>query len=529
MCAEGFFDFHQRVAQRRRAAAKPAAPAPSAGDAQQALSVSQLTALIDRALRALPERVLVRGEVSNFKHHGASGHMYFVLKDPEACIDCVMFRADAAKLKFAPEDGVELLASGRVGVYGQRGRYQLYVERLEPLGQGALELAFRQLCARLEAEGLFRPERKKPLPRYPARLALVTSTQTAALQDMLKVLRRFAWVRLLVCHVPVQGDGSAEKIAAMLGDLNRCCQGLGGIDAILLARGGGSLEDLWEFNEEIVARAICASAIPTITGIGHEIDVSVADLCADYHAHTPTEAAQVAIAAWREARDAIDRASLVLRRDVLQVLADARQRLAQAERCELFRRPLDRTNQLRQRLDHAQQRLDAGLLRRIRQGESRIHGLAQRLEQNRPAVVLLRIRSQCADAQQRLSVAMAGRLRACLKRTDALHARLSERHPRHQVKLCRQHLLTLERRLERSMAANLAKRQDRLGALEAHLNAIGPEQVLQRGYSITTIKKTGAIVREPQQVKAGDRLVTRLAGGSVESVAEDARQLPLFE
>ena len=280
------------------------------------------------------------------------------LKDPGACVDCVIFKSDAQRLKFKPADGMELLAGGRVGIYAQRGRYQLYVSSLSPIGQGALELAFQQLRAKLQAEGLFAPERKKPLPAFPINIVLVTSRQTAALQDMLKVLRRFPFLQLSVFHVPVQGEGAGEKIAEALGLLNRqAAKGKRVVDVMLLGRGGGSLEDLWAFNEEVVARAIAKSAIPIVTGVGHEVDVSISDLVADYHAHTPTEAAQVIVAQWRNAPDAIDTIVLRSRRALRQSLTDARQRLSAIERHEVFRRPTDRIDQIRQLLDDRQRTL----------------------------------------------------------------------------------------------------------------------------------------------------------------------------
>src|SRR5438874_1736962 len=232
------------------------------------MTVSQVTAIIERAIKTgVPSSVLVKGEVSNLNFHRGSGHLYFTLKDPNACIDCVMFKSEAQLLKFKPADGIELLASGRIGVYAQRGRYQLYVTSLNPIGQGALELAFQQLRAKLEAEGLFAAERKKPLPRFPMNIVLVTSRQTAALQDMLKVLGRYTFLRVSVYHVPVQGDGACGEIAQALKMLNREAAKGRAADVILVARGGGSLEELWQFNEEIVARAIAASSIPIVTGI----------------------------------------------------------------------------------------------------------------------------------------------------------------------------------------------------------------------------------------------------------------------
>ena len=522
-----FWDYQEKM--RRPAASRGGGPSAPAS-AEKALSVSQLTSQIERVLKAgLPAAVSVKGEVSNLNHHRASGHCYFTLKDSAACIDCVMFRGDFETLKFRPEDGMELLAMGRVAVYAQRGKYQLYVTRLDPLGQGALELAKKQLQAKLEAEGLFDPERKRSIPAYPLRIVLVTSTQTAAIQDILKVLRRFPWLRLYVWHVPVQGDGSAEKMAAALADLGRGAMGLGGIDVILIGRGGGSLEDLWEFNEEALVRAIVNCSIPVVTGIGHEIDVSLADLAADHHAHTPTEAAQVVTANWRTAREMLDERSLRLRRELRTLLQQSRQRLQHIERHEVFRRPLDRINTSRQLLDDRQRAMELAVSNRLRRMQGQLHQLSGRLEQYRPAAVLLRLRDRLGQSQQGLARAMAVRLRVQHDRLSRLVASLSERHPRHTIRLGRQRFDSLHERLGRSMTTLLRRQSERLAAMSSHLNAIGPEQVLHRGYSITTIKKTGAVVRTAEQLKPGDRIVTRLADGTAESTVEDSRQLRLFE
>jgi exodeoxyribonuclease VII large subunit len=278
----------------------------------------------------------------------------------------------------------------------------------------------------------------------------------------------------------VQGDGSAEHIAAAL----RNAAAIQSLDLILLTRGGGSLEDLWEFNEEIVARAIAASRMPVITGIGHEIDVSISDLVADYHAHTPTEAAQVAVRHWRNAADLIGAAGLRLRRQVKTLLDQSRQRLAHAERHEFFRRPLDRINQLRQLLD---------------------------------------------DRERSLLLGATARLRIAHDRTNRLDARLRERHPRHLMALQEQRASALSQRLTRATGEALQSTSRRLDLLAARLHCVNPQEVLKRGYSLTTHKKSGQIIKDPAQVKPGDALVTRLANGQIESKVEDTRQLKLFE
>jgi len=476
MAGANFWEFQQSL---RDKAKKPDPQTP--GEKIKPLTVTQLTARIDKAIKSgIPGSVQVQGEVSNFKLHTGSGHAYFTLKDAAACIDCVMFRSDAETLKFTPADGLELIATGRVAIYAAKGKYQFYVTALTPIGQGALELARQQIQKKLAAQGLFDKDRKKPLPRYPQRIVLLTSTATAAVQDMLKVLARFSFLQVQVYHVPVQGDGSAAKMAAALQHLN----GQMGIDLILLARGGGSLEDLWQFNEEVLARAIAASRIPIISGIGHEIDVSIADLVADYHAHTPTEAAQIAVRNWRNARDVIQSTSLRLSREVQSVLRQARQRLSQIDRHEFFRRPLDRVNQLRQFLD---------------------------------------------DHQRSMILSVGERLRGAHERVSRLEAHLRERHPRHLIKLRAQNLTGLAARLKRATSQVLQTQSRNLDLLNARLNGINPQEVLKRGYSLTTHKKTGQIIRDPSEVKPGDTLLTRLANGQIESTVKDTRQLSLFE
>src|SRR3954468_6824162 len=222
MTAENFFDF------RARLLARPARNVPAAlkSDPGEAMTVGQLNGVIERAIKTgVPPSVLVKGEVSNVNVHRSSGHTYFTMKDAAACIDCVIFKSESARMRFKPTDGAEMLAGGRVAVYAQRGRYQLYVTSIQPLGKGALEAAFQELRRKLEAEGLFDPGMKLPLPAYPMRIALVTSAQGAALQDMLKVLTRYPFLRLMLYHVPVQGDGSAEKIASAIGQINRGARG----------------------------------------------------------------------------------------------------------------------------------------------------------------------------------------------------------------------------------------------------------------------------------------------------------------
>jgi exodeoxyribonuclease VII large subunit len=471
--SESFFEFRERLTAKGQAASAPARP-------RESLTVSQLTRFIEKAMRTLPPTFLVRAEVSNFNAHTGSGHLYFTLKDAGACIDCVMFRSDAERLKFTPADGMELLATGAVKVYPQRGRYQLYVTRLEPLGQGALEVAFQQLRKKLQAEGLFALERKKPIPSFPLRIALVTARQAAALADMLKVLGRFPWLKLMLYAVPVQGIGAADKIAAALRELDR----LRLADVILLARGGGSLEDLWAFNEEAVARAIAACSIPIVAGIGHEVDVSIADLVADYHAHTPTEAAQVVTSRWRTVAEELAATRARLARCIRDQLTSCRHQLDALRRHEFFRRPLDRVNMLRQRLD---------------------------------------------DRQQLLRIAINARIWNLQRGVQEFAHSLAAHDPTHALVLARQRIGALDRRLAGAVLSGHRRRSAQVDALERALRAVSPDAVLRRGFSLTTLKKDGTIVRGKAQVRGGEKLLTRLSDGTIESTADDPKQPKLFD
>jgi len=294
-------------------------------------------------------------------------------------------------------------------------------------------------------------------------------------------------------------------MAAALETLATGAASIGGVDVILLARGGGSLEDLWAFNEEIVARAIAACGIPVISGIGHEIDVSVADMVADYHAHTPTEAAQVATANWRNAAEAIEVSRLRMSRAVRSLVQEARQRLARCSGHEFFRRPGERVNQARQRLDDLGDRLLRAAGDRIAAGEERLDRLDRQIERS-------------------------GRshLRQALTRLAELELRLGRRSPGQIVASARERLLGLEGRLRQSVHVRLAAETRQLASLERQLEALSPQRVLQRGYSITTLKKKGEVLRSKSQIRGGERLLTHLADGSVESIAEDPNQPSLF-
>ena len=350
------------------------------------LSVSEITRQIQDCLEGNFPAVAVRGEVSGCAFAG-SGHVYLTLKDDDAQLRGVMWRSRASRLKFELQDGLEVVALGGIDVYPARGSYQLVIEELIPHGLGPLELAFRQLHDRLAAEGLFAPERKRPLPTFPNRIALVTSPESAAVRDMLQVItRRWPGANLIVVPVPVQGEGAAERIAAGIGRLGQ----IPDVDVAIVGRGGGSLEDLWAFNEEVVARAIAGSSVPIISGVGHEIDVTIADLVADRRALTPSEAGEIVVPDREELLGRLDhlrsRLAVLLRERAVA----ARLRLDALAARRVLARPLERIHQCEERLDDLEARLIAAISRRCDSSRGKWERLSTALDALSPLNVLRR-------------------------------------------------------------------------------------------------------------------------------------------
>lgn len=362
----------------------------------QVLSVSELTRQIKDCLEGNFPLVAVRGEISNCVFAG-SGHVYLTLKDDDAQLRAVMWRMKASRLKFDLHDGLEVVAVGSIDVYPARGSYQLVVEEVMPHGLGPLELAFRQLHDRLAAEGLFAPERKRPLPRFPRRIALVTSPDSAAVRDMLQVItRRWRAADIVVVPVPVQGDGAAELIAAgvqMLPDIP-------GVDVAIVGRGGGSLEDLWSFNEEVLARAIAGSPIPIISAVGHEIDVTIADLVADRRALTPSEAGEIVVPDEAEVLALLQQQALRLVALLRERAAAARSRVEALASRRVLTRPAERLLLLAEHVDDLESRLVRAIRRQHRDATARWTTLGAALEALSPLKVLQRgysITTRAAD------------------------------------------------------------------------------------------------------------------------------------
>jgi exodeoxyribonuclease VII large subunit len=355
--------------------------------AARVLSVSQLTEQIKGTLEGRFASVWVSGEISNFSRPG-SGHCYLTLKDAGAQIRGVLWRMAASRVRFDLHDGLQVVCQGYLDVYAPRGSYQLVIQRIEPQGLGALERALRQLHQRLAAEGLFDAAHKRPLPKFPRRVAVVTSPTGAAIRDFLEVLRR-RWhgVHVLVVPVRVQGDGAAAEIAAGIELVNRLAEA---VDVLVVGRGGGSLEDLWAFNEEIVVRAVRASRVPVVSAVGHEIDVTLCDLAADVRALTPSEAAERVVPAIDEVRDYLRGCQQRLTASLAARAAAARAALERLAANRVFRRPQERVRLLAQRLDELEARASRAIGGRQKLAEARLARFAAQLESLSPLGVLSR-------------------------------------------------------------------------------------------------------------------------------------------
>jgi len=349
-------------------------------------SVTDLTRNIKGALEEGFSRIAVQGELSNVKRH-TSGHLYFTLKDEHAQIQCVMWRSRIPTLSVTPQDGMKVIARGNVTVYEVRGNYQLDVSNLQPLGVGELQLAFERLKQKLAAEGLFNQEHKKPLPPFPLRIGIVTSATGAAIQDIRNVInRRFPATELILCPVKVQGIGAAEEIASAIDDFNL----FGAVDVIIVGRGGGSLEDLWAFNEEIVARSIYQSSLPIVSAVGHEIDFTIADFVADLRAPTPSAAAELIVPDQNEIIEIVRNFCYTSEQIVSTKLTTRKKHITALLQSYSFNRPLDRIHQYFQHLDEISRVFDQSVAHRFTLLAQMLHSLEKRIASLNPETVLER-------------------------------------------------------------------------------------------------------------------------------------------
>jgi exodeoxyribonuclease VII large subunit len=432
------------------------------------LSVGELNATIRDLLENSLQTVWVEGEISNARVWN-TGHMYFTLKDSASQIKAVMFRSAVRYLKFKAEDGLKVVARGKVSVYDPKGEYQIICEHLEPKGLGSLQQAFEQLKKKLAAEGLFDPARKRPLPALPRRIGIVTSLDGAALRDIIRVLRRrYPNAHLVLSPTRVQGEGAGREVAHAIRKVER----IDGVDVVIVARGGGSLEDLWAFNEEVLARVIAACQVPVISGVGHETDFTICDFVADLRAPTPSAAAEL----------------VVRRKD------------------EFFGH-----------IDRLGGRLDAAIHHRLRRMETRLHAL-----EARPGFAGYRGR---IAVRGRHVAELAAALRHCMnqslsrrsRRHELLRRSLDQFDPRHRLGAVRTRLVARDGHLRAAIRRRLTRAQGRFGSLAARIEGLSPLAVLGRGYSVTWDASRRRIIRDAATLKPGDDVSVTLERGTFDA------------
>lgn len=441
---------------------------------QAARRVWSVRELVDQVCQQVERKygdIWVEGEISNCRP-APSGHLYFTLKDAEAQLPVVLFRRQALLLRFKPEDGLHVLVRGRISVYAQRGQLQLVGETIEPVGAGSLQLAFEQLKEKLKAEGLFDAARKRPLPAFPRTVGIVTSPTGAVIRDFLNIVgRRHAALQVIVCPASVQGEQAAFEVETALAQLN--ASGL--VDLIVIARGGGSLEDLHAFNSERVARAIVASKLPVVSAIGHETDFTIADFVADLRAPTPSAAAEL--------------------------ITEAQHRIA--ERVETQSTRLERA--ARFQLLHARQKMDRVPLDRAeRRVVSTLHRLSQRLD----------------DLGFRMEGAVTGLIRMRQREVAELAADVLHHEPRQMLARMREGLAVASTRMERSVERTLGRAAARAEGLDARLRSLSPLAVLDRGYALVR-DANGSVIRSTSQLSPGDHLRTRVSDGEFGSTVDE--------
>jgi exodeoxyribonuclease VII large subunit len=442
----------------------PSPGLPFEDDRAVPLSVSELTADLKQVVEQAFGRVLVEGEISNCKQW-SSGHIYFTLKDDRAQIRAVVFRMTARMLRFQLEDGLRVVIRGRVSLYEVKGEYQVICDAIEPQGLGALQAAFEQLKRRLQAEGLFDQARKRPLPALPRRIGIVTSIDGAALRDILRVLTvRHPRARVVVRPARVQGDGAAEDLIRALRAIVRVPD----VDVVLIGRGGGSVEDLWAFNDERLARAIVQCPVPVVSCVGHEVDFTIADFVADLRAATPSNAAELVV---------------------------------------------ERADHVSARIDRAERRLQACLELRVNRGGQRLERLRMKLERW-PTVVVMRERD-CRHLMLGLRHTMADQLARMGQRFDGLRRRLERQDARQIIADLRTRVVQADGRLRERVTRRRLAAAARAGTLGARLDALSPLAVLGRGYAVCWNDARTAIIRSAASVHPGDRVRVTLADGEL--------------
>lgn len=456
------------------------------------LSISALTQRVKNLLESQVGRVWVAGEISNWRVSPA-GHAYFTLKDDRSQIDAVMFRGSLSRLQFAPKGGIEVVVQGEVTVYEKRGNYQIICREMQPKGVGALQLAFERLKRKLGDEGLFDEDRKQPLPMLPQRIGIVTSPTGAAIRDILHVIeRRFANVHILLYPARVQGDEAAQEIAAGIAALDSL-----GVDVLIVGRGGGSLEDLWPFNEEAVVRAIAACKTPLISAVGHEVDFTLSDFAADVRAPTPSAAAEIVVREHQALAERVRQLEQGLARGMSRFVETARFRLDRARASYYFQRPEELVRDRRQASDELRMRLDESLADRLIGGRQRLAQAARSLTLLSPARQVERADERLRTLRRRLGYSGSAVLERARPRVAPLTARLRQAGP-----------------------AAIERNRARVRPLAAHLDALSPLRILARGYSVTRRADTGAVVHAAAEVQVRDAIRITLGQGEIRATVD---------
>lgn len=456
-----------------------------AAPARKIYAVRELVSTVRTQLERSFTDIYVEGEVSNYRP-ADSGHLYFTLKDGSAQLRVVIWRTQARLLRFRPENGMQVIARGRVTVYDERGELQLQAELLEPKGAGALQLAFEQLKAKLAAEGLFDSSRKRPIPALPRRIGIVTSSRAAALRDILNILRRrHESVSVLIYPAQVQGESAASEVSAGVRFLNRS----GKVEVIIIARGGGSIEDLFAFNDEALARTIATSEVPVISAIGHETDFTICDFVADRRAATPSEAAEIVVAAKQELEDRL----LALHKRLVKAsqyrLLLAHNVLSRLTQHSAFARMRDSIARRQQSVDDKSYRLARAQARNLTRWRRHLESLDLRLRHQDMRIRLSNVRRELSGRTTALSAAMSNLL---VRRRSQLHQQ--------------------QMAFERIAEALLLNKRSQLVGLDRSLQALSPKAVLARGYALV-FDDRGAIVKEASQLAPGDKVRTELGQG----------------
>ncbi|WP_209123093.1 exodeoxyribonuclease VII large subunit [Alkalihalobacillus sp. BA299] len=445
------------------------------------LSVTEVTRYIKRRFESddILQNVWIRGELSNFKHHNR-GHMYFTIKDEQSRMQAVMFAGNNRFLKFKPEDGMKVLIRGEVTVYEAYGQYQLYAREMQPDGVGSLYMAYEQLKEKLEREGLFSLHLKKPLPAYAMRIAIATSPTGAAIRDIITTIkRRFPVARITILPVLVQGEGAAPSIVKAIRQANAGNM----FDLLIVGRGGGSIEELWAFNEEVVARAIYESALPIISAVGHETDFTIADFVADIRAATPTAAAELAVPELKELVKSIDLQKLRLRRALMEKIVREKQRLQRLQKSYAFRYPQQLVHQKEQELDRLYDRLEREMRRFLEKRTQQINQLTKDIMRN---------------------------------------------HPKGKLVESKQQSLFLREQLLRNMRWLLKEKQNQFQQQMQTLEVLSPLRMMDRGYSLA-FNEMNKLVKSTDDVNANDQVQIRVMDGTIKCQVLDTKEESLLK